>query len=156
MSVNLENHVALEKLMACYGDGSDGTAPTPEVWAHIFERDDTAPLTLINFFKLRDIAAYPAPKDAPAPALSGQEAFNRYAAVSMPTMQSVGGRFLHMGPFEGMFCGSKEAWDLIVVGAYPNTKALISLVSNEDYISAYKHRRAACEKQKVYLSGLIS
>ncbi len=150
MTVNLENSATLEKLIACYGDGADGSAPTPAVWQHILNRGAEQPLTLLNFFKLRGTAAYP--EETPAPG-SGLEAFNRYAAISMPTMNAVGGTFLHMGPFEAMFCGAPENWDIIVVGTYPNTQALIDLVSNTAYQQAYKHRLAACETQKVYLSG---
>ena len=70
----------------------------------------------------------------------------------MPTMERVGGRFLHVGPFEGLFLGGgdvAEDWDLVAIGSYPDIAALLALYSDPGYRAAFPHRTAACARQKV-------
>ena len=45
----------------------------------------------------------------------------------------------------------EEDWDLIAIGKYPNSKAVIDLFADDDYQAAYAHRAAACETQRVML-----
>lgn len=135
-----------------YGDGSEGASPTTDQWQRIFEMPEDDPITLINFFKLNDVANYPTGIDVIDTNVSGEEAFNRYAAVSIPTMERVGGRFLLVGPFAGTFLGIEEDWDLIAIGQYPNLEALISLYSDEHYRGVFVHRTAACRAQKVLIA----
>jgi uncharacterized protein (DUF1330 family) len=132
-----------------YGPGTDGSCPTAEQWSQILGRPADKPVTLINFFKLRDKANYPDGSTE----VSGQDAFSSYAAVSIPAMERAGGRFLHVGPFQGMFLGETEDWDVIAIGAYPDLEALTALYSDESYRGAFHHRTAACERQKVLVSG---
>lgn len=132
-----------------YGSGSDGSSPTEAQWQRLLEKAPETPVTLINFFKLRDKAVYPDGTQD----VSGQDAFASYAAVSLPAMERAGGRFLHVGPFKGMFLGSEEDWDLVAVGAYPNLEALVALYADELYRGAFHHRTAACARQKVLISG---
>jgi len=132
-----------------YGSGTDGSCPTAHQWSQILGRPEDRPVTLINFFKLREKADYPEGSGN----ASGQDAFESYAAVSIPAMQRAGGRFLHVGPFQGMFLGENEDWDVVAIGAYPNLGALTALYSDESYRNAFHHRTAACERQKVLVSG---
>ena len=46
-----------------YGPGLDGTCPTLEQWGALLDRPVDKPLTLINFFKLRDAAKYEKEKE---------------------------------------------------------------------------------------------
>lgn len=131
-----------------YGSGDGGECPTAEGWARVLERPATEPLTLINFFSFRERAEYRHGAEEEPPR-SGAEAFDCYAAVSIPTMERVGGRFLHVGPFGGTLIGADEHWDLIAIGAYPDLEAFSALYSDPDYRAAFAHRRAACERQKV-------
>tara|TARA_R110000868_G_scaffold194713_1_gene440338 strand:- start:128 stop:586 length:459 start_codon:yes stop_codon:yes gene_type:complete len=133
-----------------YGRGGDGNSPTADQWARILERPVTDPLTLINFFKFRTRADYGDAVDTDT-SVTGAEAFNRYANVSIPTMERVGGQFLHVGPFAGSFIGADEDWDLVAIGAYPNLEALNALYSDAGYRAAFIHRSAACERQKVLI-----
>jgi len=132
-----------------YGPGIDGSSPTEHQWTQILARDPDKPVTLINFFKLRKKADY-SEEEADT---SGQEAFASYASVSVPAMERAGGSFLYVGPFQGMFLGEAEDWDLVAIGAYPDLKALTALYSDETYRSAFHHRTAACERQKVIVCG---
>ena len=139
-----------------YGDGLDGSCPSADQWKNILQRPSDSEITLINFFKLREKADFEKTHSMDGtPATSGQEAFKSYAAVSMPTMERVGGKFLFVGAFGGMFLGPDEDWDVIAIGSYPNLQALVDLYSDPDYRKAFAHRTAACERQKVLTGNAL-
>ncbi len=153
MKANKKLEKRVDQLVSWYGDGADGGAPTRMQWHHIVGRPDDQPVTLINFFKLRDLAVYHERIAGLDDAGTGQDAFNRYAAVSMPTLEKVGGRFLLVAPFEDVLIGADENCDLVAIGSYPNNEALLALFEDVDYRAAYSHRVAACEQQKVIVVG---
>ena len=141
----------IQRCVTLFGDGADGTCPTPDQWRAVLELEADAPLTLINFFKFRDVAVYPegaAPQDDP----SGSAAFKRYSDVSIPTMQRIGGSFALVAPFAGTFLGAAEDWDLIAVGSYPNQQAFLDLYLDPAYVAAFPHRTAAVAQQKVLIA----
>lgn len=142
--MNVNQNVA--SLIAKYGDGSDGMAPTAMQWKRILERDPNAPFALINFFKFREQAVYLTEETTK---ITGNEAFERYAEVSIPSMQSAGGEFVSVSPYAGSFLGVSEDWDLIAIGKYPNLESFLALYQNEAYVEAFAHRKAAVHNQSV-------
>lgn len=146
-TLNDRNRIAA--LVAAYGEGADSAAPRAAQWQALLARPAAAPVTLINFFKLRAAANYPV--RAGVPACTGQEAFGRYAAVSAPGLEKVGGHFLLLAPFEAAFIGEAEDWDFVAVGSYPDKDAVLALFEDADYRKAWIHRVAACERQKVLI-----
>jgi uncharacterized protein (DUF1330 family) len=153
MEVNNRFSKQLEQLVTLYGDGGDGTCPTPAQWTRILNHPEDQPLVLINMFKLRDTADYEEELNDTGPNVSGEEAFGRYAAVSMPTMERVGGQFLHVGPAGGTFLGEEEDWDIIAIGRYPNVEAFLGLYTDPAYQKAFSHRTAACARQEVHIGN---
>ena len=151
LSPAIEARIA--ELVAAYGNGADGAAPTPRQWAALLARPADAPISLVNHFELRDAADYGGAADAPTEPGSGREAFMRYSAVSGPCLEKAGGRFLLLGPFEGGVIGADEDWDLVVVGRYPTTDALFALFDAPEYRAAWMHRRAAVARQRVLAVG---
>ena len=145
-----ETTARIDALIAAYGTGSDGTCPKSPQWESIFARDPELPITLINFFKLHEKAHYGPERDLGG---SGQEAFDRYAAVSIPSMEAVGGKFLMVAPFAGTFAGDDRDWDLIAIGSYPDVHALLTLYENPNYQKAFFHRTAACAAQEVLIAS---
>ena len=139
----------IQQLCEWYGDGSDGSSPTAAQWNRILAQPLNQPITLINFFKLRKNALYDSNDVHSGIPVTGSEAFDSYATVSIPTMQKIGGKFLHVGPFSGTFLGNEEDWDMVAIGVYPNLEALLALYTDEDYRRAFTHRTAACERQTV-------
>lgn len=137
------------ELVSWYGDGSDGAVPRPNQWARILERTLDEEITLINFFRFRETAQYHETEAG----MSGSEAFDKYASVSIPTMERVGGKFLLVAPFEASLIGPDEDWDLVAIGAYPNLQAFLDLYQDEAYRNAFQHRTAACAAQKVLIAG---
>ncbi len=142
MNVNDTVH----SLVEAYGDGIDGHAPTPAQWRRILSRESHKPFSLVNFFKFNETADY---RGEDVPEVSGRDAFQRYADVSVPSMDKAGGAFLAVGPFAGSLFGQDQDWDLIAIGKYPNLDAFMSLYSNPEYIQAFRHRTAAVAKQVV-------
>ena len=140
-----------DQFVAWYGDGSDGASPTKSQWGYITSRPSDEPVTLINFFKLRDKALYAEHVYSNDEDRTGQDAFDLYAAVSIPTLEKVGGKFLLVAPFEASFLGVNEDWDLVAIGSYPNNGALLDLFEDTDYRAVFHHRTAACERQKVFI-----
>ncbi len=149
MHVNPSSDERLKSLIEWYGDGQDGSCPTAHQWQRILERPADSPVTLVNLFRLREQAEYPPDCNVREEGASGQDAFDSYAAVSMPTMEKAGGRFLFVGPYEGMFLGEEEEWDLIAIGSYPNVESFLALYTDPRYREAFAHRSAACAGQKV-------
>ena len=136
----------LAKLIAHYGEGEDGNAPTRAHWLSVLGRQPEAPFALINFFKFRSQANYGSDSE---PTVSGNEAFQKYADVSIPSMQAAGGEFLTVADFKGTFLGDDEDWDLVAIGKYPNLNAFMALYENPAYMDAFHHRTAAVARQKV-------
>ena len=162
MSVNLppsstrELDDRLDRLIGWYGDGTDGLSPTRAQWQHALDRPADAAFILVNFFKMKAEAEYQpdalAALDNASPG-TGQDAFDRYAAVSMPAMARAGGSFLFAGPGMGAFLGPDEDWDLVVIGRYPGPDALWALFSDPAYRAAYHHRTAALARQTVMMAS---
>lgn len=131
---NKEFQDRIDGFLKAYGDGRDGTVPTEAQWRALLARKAEAPLTLVNFFKIRN-----------------QSAFDRYAQTSIPAMEAAGGEFLMIAPYEGTFLGESDDWDLVAVGRYPSVTALLDLFDNPEYVAAFPHRSEACARQRVMI-----
>lgn len=142
----------IKQLSQWYGDGVDGTCPTPEQWESLVALPDNTPIVLINLFKLRENAVYNNNAQQEK-IVTGKDAFDLYAAVSIPALEKSGGKFLHLGKYNNMFIGSDEDWDIVAIGSYPNLHSLIALYQDSQYHESFCHRSAACEKQKVFIAS---
>lgn len=145
-----DNEKRVKRLIKNYGRGADGSSPTSKQWQALLSLPATEPVSLINFFKMRERARYP--RGSAATPCSGEEAFQRYASVSGGALEQVGGQFLLVSPFKGGFVGQSEDWDLVAIGTYPNPDKVLSLFENADYQQAYVHRTAACARQAVVVT----
>lgn len=123
------------ELSGWYGSGS---GPDPAQWRRVVAGPAGSPLTLINLFKLRP---------------DGMEAMMRYAAVSGPALERVGGRFLLTGPFEATLIGEDEDWDIVAIGTYPDRAALLALFDDQAYRAAWADRTAAVARQRVIIAA---
>lgn len=151
MQVNHDIDTIVARLCKWYSQEPATSRPTENQWIRVLDGSMDRPVTLINFFKFREHANYATDDPGVATTMTGQEAFGRYAAISMPVMERIGGKFLLVGPFEGAFLGEEEDWDLIAIGSYPDRQALLNLYSDGDYRAAFRHRTAACTRQKVVM-----
>ena len=133
------------RLAEDYGK-SDGV-PSTEQWVRLLRLPAGQPVTFLNFFKFRIRAAYAEQSES----RSGEEAFQAYSAVSVPAMAKVGGQFIYMGTSVGTLISEDEDWDLVVLGTYPDGAAAVRLFEDPEYAQAFRHRVAACERQKVVM-----
>lgn len=140
-----------KRIMDAYGTGADAGMPSRETWIRLGEMPHDQAVTLVNFFKMRERAIYPVEFGDGNANVDGQTAFDRYASVSMPSLQKAGGRFLFVAPFGGTFIGAREDWDLVAIGTYPGPNAVLALFEDPNYHQAYVHRIAACAEQRVSL-----
>lgn len=125
--------------------------PAPHQWESLLSIPADRPVSLVNLFAFRDVAEYDAgSREGP---VTGRDAFDSYAAVSAPALDRVGGRFVHFGSHHGNLVGDDETWDLVVVGEYPSVDALLTLHEDPAYREAYRHRVAACARQRVLVSA---
>lgn len=120
----------------------DSTAP--ERWRALFGAGADGPLALVNRFTLREHAAYP-----DGHAAAGIEAFLTYAATSVPALERVGGRFLVSNPVVTSLFGEPDGSHLVVVGWYPDRRALLTMLRDPEYRAAFAHRRAAVAAESV-------
>ena len=136
---------SIEELTALYGEGKN--YPSGSQWKTLLDGDLTQPLTVVNFFKLRERADSALIQES----MSGEEAFAKYAETSVPKVAEVGGHFVLRGIVEGDFIGENlESWHIIAIGQYPKRENFIELLMDKDYKNAFKYRQAAVENQNVF------
>ena len=136
----------IAEMTTAYGEGSD--APSRRQWEALLALPRETPVTLINFFRFREKADY----GDESVQKSGEEAFNDYAAVSVPTLEKVGGSFRIIAPFAASLIGPDEDWSLSVMASYPDIDAVLALFRDDSYREAYRHRAAACADQRVSIA----
>jgi uncharacterized protein (DUF1330 family) len=135
----------IDELVAMYGEGRN--YPTQSQWQRLIDGDMSQPLTVVNFFKLREFADSKMIEEA----MSGEQAFAKYAETSVPKVSKVGGHFALRGLVEGDFIGEKlENWHIVAIGQYPRRENFLELLSDQDYKKAFKYRQAAVENQNVF------
>jgi uncharacterized protein (DUF1330 family) len=100
------------------------------------------PVVMLNLLRYRDQADYPADFDA-APC-SGAEAYQRYGAVAMGRVASVGGRIVWSGNARLTVIGPEaEDWDVVVLVEYPSKQAFAEMIGQPEYQAVAPHRTAA-------------
>jgi len=136
---------SIDELTARYGEGKN--YPTRSQWESLLDGDLDSPLTVVNFFKLRDVADSNLTEET----MSGEQAFAAYAKTSVPKVSEVGGEFTLRGVVESDFIGQDlESWDIIAIAQYPKRENFLQLLMDQDYSEAFKYRQAAVENQNVF------
>ena len=123
--------------------------PSPErLQGFLAKLDDATPLVMINLLRYRERAQYPA--GAGADPCSGREAYQRYAAVALQKVASVGGRLVWMGRVAASVIAPEgEEWHDAVLVEYPSRKAFLAMIALPDYQAAAVHRTAALEDSRL-------
>lgn len=136
---------SIEELVNFYSQGK--IYPNRDQWQRLLEGDLDQPLTVVNFFKLREIADRSIIQET----MTGEQAFTKYAQTSVPKVSQMGGHFLLRGSVEGSFMGENlENWHIIAIGQYPRRENFLELLIDPDYKQAFKYRQAAVENQNVF------
>jgi uncharacterized protein (DUF1330 family) len=123
--------------------------PSPErLQGFLAKLDDATPLVMINLLRYRERAQYPA--GAGADPCSGREAYQRYGAVALQKVASVGGRIVWMGQVAASVIAPEgEEWHDAVLVEYPSRKAFLDMIALPDYQAAVFHRTAALEDSRL-------
>ncbi len=112
--------------------------------------DRDTPIEMLNLVRLRDQANYPVGHALHGKGLSGAEAYANYGRETGAILQSLGGSIVWSGTFEATLMGpSNEHWDIMFIARYPNAKAFLAMVTNDDYRKAVVHRQAAVQTSRL-------
>lgn len=119
--------------------------PSPEQAMAFFAGQDDGPMCMVNLLRFKDKAAYP---DGSEPALSGREAYLRYAAGVQACLAAVGGTVRFSGTVTDLLLGEVEdLWDMVAIAEYPSRAAMLQMVQSPEYQAIARHRDAGLAGQ---------
>lgn len=120
-------------------------APTPESIAALIERGISGQVTMLNLLRFRDVADYSDYPDlAPDEPISGEKAYEIYAAHTLPLLTAAGGEPIFMGEGGSLLIGPDDAhWDRVLLVRYPSLEAFMGMTQNPEYHAGAGHRAAA-------------
>jgi len=105
------------------------------------------PINMLNLVKFKVQASY---EDGTV--ATGAEAYGTYGKESSPIFKRVGGTIVWRGKPECMLIGpadETEAWDIAFIARYPNSAAMLEMLTDPEYQLAVKHRQAAVETSRL-------
>ena len=124
------------------------TEPTAQQLQQFRDADQDVPINMVNLLKFRDRAIYAQGEAESKEALSGEQAYQKYAAVARQKIARNGGSIDFLAPNEQCFVGGTEDdWDLVVIVRYPNRAAYLRGFDSAEYQEAIRHRIAGLEKR---------
>ena len=116
------------------------------------------PVGALNLFHFNDQANY-LPADPEYGTLeadiTGREAYARYGEIAGKSIAELGGRVVFSTPIDQVMIGpSDPPWDLAAVMYFPTREAFMQMLSDPDFQSASRHRKAALANHTMlHLSG---
>ncbi len=109
---------------------------------------DRKPIIMVNLLRFRGQADY---GGSGGPAITGREAYNRYARGVLPLLWETGGQLLWQGHVRTTFIAPDgEAWDEAALVYYPSRAAFIRMVTSAPYQEVMKHRTAALDDSRLF------
>jgi len=121
--------------------------PTEEQLAKLQSLPGDEPVGALNLFHFNDKAKYQ-PEDpeygTPAADITGREAYARYGDIAGGFIRDLGGRVVFSAPIDQVMIGpASPPWDLAAVMYFPTRKAFMQMLSDSEFQSASRHRKAA-------------
>ena len=114
---------------------------------------DGQPFAVINLNLYKEWAEYP--EGTVSEKLTGQQAYERYAELSTPFVNKVGGVPMWRGSFGLVLIGPEDArWDEILIMQYPARNAFEKMLADPDYQEIVFHRTAAIKDSRLF--GAVS
>src|SRR3954447_7739974 len=99
------------------------------------------PVQMLNLLKFRDRANYPADyTGGESVDVSGEEAYGRYAANTMPHVAKRNGRLVLLSTADESVIGTIGDWDQVAIVEYPSRSAFIDMGQDPDYLAGTVHR----------------
>jgi hypothetical protein len=131
--------------VACYLE------PTQEAGRAFVMRRMTGHVVMLNLLRFRETADYSAtPHLAPAAAITGAAAFQRYIAHTLPHLRETGGDVLFLGAGGPFFIGpSSERWDVAMLVRQHSVESFMAFAVHDAYLAGMGHRTAAVEDSRL-------
>jgi uncharacterized protein (DUF1330 family) len=108
---------------------------------------------MLNLLKFRDRAVY---RDGRPDAVSGVEAYMRYAGAMRKIVERAGGRFIFSGSVNGLVVGEVEQlWDVVAIVEYPSRAEFQRLVTSPEVQAIGVHREAGLAGQLLILTASV-
>jgi hypothetical protein len=114
-------------------------------------RGMTGNVVMLNLLRFREVADYSAaPELAPASPISGEQAFQRYIAHTLPFLRESGGSIDFLGKGGPLLIGPPdERWDLAMLIRQCNVESFLGFASHRAYLAGMGHRTAALEDSRL-------
>ncbi len=119
-------------------------------------RDDPhdGPIAQVNLLKFKVKAAYSPDQPESGGAVSGREAYMRYAEAFGVAAAEVGGQCLLMGQVQHYFIGQGD-WDMVMVMHFPSREAFIQTLNHPNYKDMHRHRDAGLLCQELISTEVL-
>ena len=119
--------------------------PNEEQIKGFMEPGHDGPIYMLNLLKFKEKAEY---EDGRETDLTGEQAYGIYGAEVVAHLQKVGAKPVIGGKVTGLRLGVVEdLWDTVAIAMYPNRKAMLTMITDPDYIKSAEHRTAGLEGQ---------
>jgi hypothetical protein len=125
--------------------------PSDEAGRAFFARGLSGPVVMLNLLRFRRTADYSAaPHLAPSEPISGEAAYGRYIAHTLPFLEASGGEVLFLGKGGSLLIGpSGERWDAAMLVRQSSAADFLSFATNPEYLAGMGHRNAALEDSRL-------
>lgn len=125
--------------------------PTQESGRALFARGIAGGVVMLNLLRYRAVADYAAtPELAPDSPISGEEAYRRYMAHTLPYLTEAGGEVVFFGSGGDFLIGPPdERWDAVMLVRQTSVASFMAFASNAGYLAGTGHRVAALEDSRL-------
>ena len=125
--------------------------PTQESGRAFVMRQMQGSVVMLNLLRFRETADYSAtPELAPATAISGADAFQRYIDHTLPYLRETGGDLIFLGEGGAFLIGPEaERWDMVMLVRQQSAESFLTFASHEAYLAGMGHRTAAIEDSRL-------
>ena len=119
--------------------------PNDQQMAGFLEEDEDQPIFMVNLLKFKDKATYPDKRETD---LTGEEAYAIYGEEVRKHLEKVGAKPIFSGKVSRLMLAEVEdLWHMVAIAMYPNRKAMLDMISDQEYIKSAQHRVAGLEGQ---------
>lgn len=112
---------------------------------HFVQQQIKGNIIMLNLLKFNELADYSkSPYLAPEATISGQEAYQLYAAAALPLLEKAGSKTLFYGKCHPFLIGPEhEQWDAMLLVQHESVERFLMFADDEAYLKIAGHRTAA-------------
>jgi uncharacterized protein (DUF1330 family) len=119
--------------------------------AAFLSRNIEGEVVMLNLLRFRDVADYTSCPDlAPDKPVSGREAYQKYALLTLPFLEAAGGSLLYSGNGAEFLIGpTGRGWDQVLLVRHKSVQAFMAFATDQAYLAIAGHRIAALEDSRL-------